>query len=106
MSLMQIRLYENIRIPANAPSGSAEINIPQGNWRVVSLVAVATVAGNVVTTDVETVLTTLNQVDRLRATESGAVQLFIFGGPLVTTATKKVALADVLVFVIITLEQS
>jgi hypothetical protein len=84
----------------------ADVQVPAGTWRVVSLIALAMVAGNVETTDVETVVA-LNQVERLRASESGSLQAFVVGGaPMRTTATKKIALADVLVRVIIKLEQS
>jgi hypothetical protein len=100
---MEIRIYDDINIPANFTSAFADVQIPAGNWRVVSLMALASVAG-VVTRDIDTMIT-LAQADRLRATESGAVEPIISGGVLRATATKKVPLGAALVRVIISLEQ-
>ena len=103
---MAILIFEDIRIPANANSAFADVQVPPGNWRVVSLIALAVVAGNTETTDVETVVA-LNQVERLSASESGSLQAFVVGGaPMRTTATKKIALADVLVRVIVRLDEN
>jgi hypothetical protein len=100
---MEIRIYDDINLQANVPSAFADVQIPAGNWRVVSILALAQVGGQV-TRDIETLIT-LNQADRLRATESGAVEPFISGGILRATATKKVPLGAAFVRVIITLEQ-
>ena len=103
---MAILLFNDIRIAATQNSAALQVPVPPGNWRVVSFIAYAIVANNVETTDVETTLA-VNEVERLRASESGSLQAFIAGPVTLTiTAIKKVALADVLVRVIIKLEQS
>jgi len=103
---MRIRIYNDISIPANANFAFRDVAIPQGNWRIASLMALASLAGGAVTSDVETMIT-LNEADRLRATEAGSVEPFIFGGVMLrATATKKISLGDVFVRVIITLEQA
>jgi hypothetical protein len=66
---------------------------------------VAGVPVNVVTREVETIIT-LNQGDRFKATEEGVVEPFVTGGGLRATAAKKISLGAVFVQVIITLEQS
>jgi hypothetical protein len=102
---MEIRVYVDINIPVNMQAGFVDVPIPAGNWRVVSLMALASV-GNVVTKDVETMVT-LNEAIRLGATESGAVEPFISGGVMMrVTATKKLPLGAAFVRVIVTLEQS
>jgi len=103
---MRIRIYDDITVPANANAGVRDVAIPQGNWRIVSVMALANLAGGTVTSDVEAMIT-LNETDRLRATDTGSVGPFIFGGVLSrATATKKISLGDVFVRVIITLEQA
>jgi hypothetical protein len=110
---MKMRIYDDIAIPANLTSNWRDVPVPQGNWRVVSLVALASVAtntvgvpGGVVTSDVETVIA-LNEADRLTATEEGAIEPIISGGVMLrATASKKISLGDVYVRVIITLEQA
>lgn len=101
---MEIRIFFDINIPANMTAVFQDVQVPAGNWRVVSLMALASVGG-VVTRDVETVIT-LNQAERLKATEEGTPEPFISGGVLRATATKKISLGAVFVRVIITLEQS
>jgi len=101
---MEIRMYVDINIPPTVPAAFADIQIPAGNWRVVSLMALASVSG-AVTRDVETMVA-LNQAERLRATEDGRAEPFISGGVLRATATKKLSLGAVFVRVVITLEQS
>jgi len=60
--------------------------------------------GGVVTTDVDTIITS-NPEFQLRATESGAVETLISGGTLRATATKRKPMGVVFVRVIATLQQ-
>jgi hypothetical protein len=99
-----IRIYNDINIAAASTGAYADLAIPAGNWRIVSIIAYAS-QGFVVTTDVDTIITS-NPEFQLRATESGAVETFISGGALRATATKKKAgIGAVFVRVIATLQQ-
>lgn len=110
---MRIYLFQDIGIAANANGNSAQVAVPPGNWFVVSFLALASeptvlsgVSANVVTTGVET-LVGLNEVERLRATENGTTQALVVGPvSLAINASKKIALGQVLVRVVLTLEQS
>jgi hypothetical protein len=87
-----------------SPGAWADFAVPAGDWRVLSVVAFAS-TGAVVTTDVDTIITS-NPEFKLRATETGSVDTFISGGTLRATATKKRPnMGAVFVRVIATLQQ-
>jgi hypothetical protein len=71
---MEIRLFEDLNLgPAVPPNTwiNGTLPVPPGNWRVASLIAVASIEpGNLVTRDVDTMVS-LNQQERLKATENG-----------------------------------
>jgi hypothetical protein len=98
-----IRLYADINVPPNVPGAYADLQVPQGNWRIVSIMAFATIAG-IVTTDIDTTVTS-NPEFQLKASESGSVEPLFIGGALRATATKKKILGGALVRVIVTLQQ-
>jgi hypothetical protein len=102
-----VYIYADINIPQNFGAGSAFITTPAGNWGVVSLMALASlVAGGVATSDVETIIE-LNQIEHLKASDSGKVEpLFVGGTQLKVTVTKKLTtMSAVFVRVILTLDQ-
>ena len=100
------RIYAQINLlPAtNAGVGvPVDFSVPPGDWRVVSVMAFASVGG-VVTPDVETIITS-NPEFRLRATESGTPETLISGGTLRGDGHKKRPMGAVYVLVIATLQQ-
>src|SRR5689334_776212 len=100
---LAIRLYADVLIPANLSSApSADVKVPPGLWRVTSLLAFATV-GEVVTTDIDAVLTTNPEI-QLRFGEAGSMEPLLplgqNGGAVRVTATKKKPMGAVFVRVV------
>jgi hypothetical protein len=105
-----VRLYKDIAIAENSPGAYADFSVPQGKWRIASIMALASLGTGVVTNDVETTITS-NPAFVLGASETDAVDPLLLvgapgGGAFRATATKKKPMGAVWVRVIVTLRRA
>jgi hypothetical protein len=109
---MQIRIYVDLTIIPAQTSVQWNVPVPPGNWRVLSLVALATEAGmvgnmpvNVVSSNVQTMIIE-NQIEKVFASDNGVPHPMIVGGiPLTIFAQRNAPGQQALVKITLTLEQ-